>query len=197
LFYRSFTQADLSPTTVLARTSLDPVGLVGAMEREMRAVNVQLPVISAKTMTQYLEESLLAPKAVATSLGGLGAVGLFLAGIGLYALVSFAVSRRSREIGLRMALGAQRRQVVWTVAREVAVLVGAGTGAGLFLSLLAILSLRAVVAPAPGLSLYRPSADPVALLAIAAFMAAVGVTAASLPAWRAARMDPLTALRRD
>jgi putative ABC transport system permease protein len=197
LFYRSFTQADLSPTTVLARTSLDAVGLVGAMEREMRAVNVQLPVISAKTMTQYLEESLLAPKAVATWLGGLGAVGLFLAGIGLYALVSFAVSRRSREIGIRMALGAQRRQVVWTVAREVAVLVGAGTGAGLFLSLLAILSLRAVVAPAPGLSLYRPSADPVALLAIAAFMAAVGVTAASLPAWRAARMDPLTALRRD
>ena len=131
LFYRSFAQWDLPPTTVLARTSLDAAGLVGAMQRELRAVNVTLPVISAKTMAQYLEESLVAPKAVATFLGALGALGLCLAGIGLYAVVAFAVSRRSREIGIRMALGARSQQVVWTVAREVALLVGVGTGAGL------------------------------------------------------------------
>jgi len=197
LFYRSFTQSDLSPTTVLARTSLHAAGLADAMQREMRALNVALPVISVKTMAQYLEDSLLAPKAVATFLGGLGALGLCLAGIGLYAVVAFAVSRRSREIGIRMALGARSQQVVWTVAREVAVLVGVGTGVGLFLSVLAILALRAVSAPAPGISLYRPTADPVALISIAAFMAAGGLAAASLPAWRAARMDPLVALRRD
>ena len=83
------------------------------------------------------------------------------------------------------------------MARDVAVLVGVGTVVGLFLSLLAILALRAVAAPAPGISLYRPTADPVALVSIAAFMAAVGLAAASMPAWRAARMDPLMALRRD
>jgi hypothetical protein len=197
LFYRSFAQWDLPPTTVLARTSLDASGLAGAMQRELRAVNITLPVISAKTMAQYLEESLIAPKAVATFLAGLGALGLCLAGVGLYALVSFAVSRRSREIGIRMALGARSRQVVWTVAREVAVLVGVGTAAGLILTLLAILALRGVTAPTPGISLYRPTADPVALLSIVAFMAIVALAAACMPARRAARMDPLVALRRN
>jgi predicted permease len=197
MFYRSFAQSDLSPTTVLARTSLDAAGLAGAMQRELRAVNIALPVVSAKTMARYLEDSLLAPKAVATFLGGLGAIGLSLAGIGLYAVVAFAVSRRSREIGIRMALGARSPQVVWTVAGEVAALVGVGTGAGLTLSLLAILALRAVTAPAPGISLYRPTADPVALLSIAVFMAVVGMAAACIPARRAARMDPLVALRHD
>jgi ABC-type antimicrobial peptide transport system permease subunit len=187
----------VSPTTVLARTSLDAAGLAGAMQRELRAVNVTLPVVSAKTMTRYLEDSLVAPKAVATFLGGLGALGLCLAGIGLYAVVAFAVSRRSREIGIRMALGARSQQVVWTVAGEVAVLVGVGTGVGLTLSLLAILGLRLVSVSTPGISLYRPTADPMALLSIAVFMAVVGMAAACIPARRAARMDPLVALRRD
>lgn len=197
MFYRSFAQSDLSPTTVLARTSLDAAGLVGAMQRELRAVNNTLPVVSAKTMTRYLEDSLVAPKAVATFLGGLGAIGLCLAGIGLYAVVALAVSRRSREIGIRMALGARSQQVVWTVAGEVAVLVGVGTGAGLTLSLLVILALRLVTVPTVGISVYRPTADPVALLSIAVFMAVVGMAAASIPARRAARMDPLVALRHD
>jgi predicted permease len=197
LFYRSFAQWDLPPTTVLARTSLDAAGLASALQRELRAVNVSLPVISAKTMEQYLEESLVATKTVAELLGGLGALGLCLAGIGLYAVVAFAVSRRSREIGIRMALGARSRQVVWTVAREVALLVALGTGAGLTVTVLVILALRRVTVPTPGISLYRPTADPAALLAIAAFMAIVALAAACVPARGAARIDPLAALRRD
>jgi hypothetical protein len=172
-------------------------GLVGAMQRELRAVNATFPVISAKTMAQYLDESLVAPRAVATFLGVLGALGLCLAGIGLYAIVAFAVSKRSREIGIRMALGARSQQIVWTVTREVALLVGVGTGAGIILTLLAILALRAVTVPTPGISLYRPTADPLGLLSIAVFMAMVGLAAAYVPARRAAGMAPLTALRRD
>ncbi len=197
LLYRSFAQWDLTPTTVLARTSLDAVALAGAMQSELRAVNSALPVVSATTMTEYLEASLIAPKSVAMFIGGLGALGLCLAGIGLYAVVAFAVSRRSREIGIRMALGARSRQVVWSVGREVAVLVAVGTGMGLTLSLLAILGLRLVTIQTPGVALYRPMADPVALLGIAVFMAIVGVVAAYVPARRAARMDPLAALRCD
>jgi hypothetical protein len=197
VFYRSFAQWRLRPTTVLARTALDAAALVAPMQRELRAVNAGLPVVSAKTMTYYLEESLVAPKAVATFLGSLGAIGLGLAGIGLYAVIAFAVARRSREIGIRMALGAQRMQAVWAVARDVAVLVAAGTAAGLSLTLLAILTLRAVVVPTPGIIVYRPAVDPTALVAIAAFMAVVGLAAAFVPARRAASIEPLTALRRD
>jgi predicted permease len=197
LFYLSFTQWDLPPTTVLARTSLDAAALVGAMQRELRAVDVTLPIVSAKTMAAYLEESLVAPKAVAAFLGALGALGLCLAGTGLYAVVAFGVSRRSREIGIRMALGARSQQVVWTMARDVALLVGVGTGAGIGLTVLVILALRAVTVPTPGLTLYRPTAEPVMLLSLAAFMAMVGLIAAYVPARRAANMDPLAALRHD
>jgi predicted permease len=197
LFYRSFTQWDLPPTTVLARTALDAAGLVGAMQRELRTVNPALPVLSAKTMMQYLEESLVTSKMIAMFFGVLGALGLCLAGIGLYAVVAFAVSRRSREIGIRMALGARSEQVVWTVAREVSLLIGAGTLTGIALTLMAILALRAVTVTTPGISLYRPAADPLALFSVAIFMATVGLAAAYVPARRAARMNPLVALRRD
>ena len=197
VFYQSFVQSDRPPTTVVARTSLDAAALVGVMQRELRMVNATLPVVSAKTMERHLEESLIAPKAVATFLGGLGALGLCLAGIGLYAVVAFAVSRRSREIGIRMALGARRQQAVWTVARDVGVLVGVGTSAGMALTLVAILALRAIVVPTPGISIYRPTIDPLAMLTVAAFVAMVGLAAAYVPARRAAMVDPLVALRRD
>jgi predicted permease len=197
VFYRSFGQWGLAPTTLVARTSLDAAGLVGTMQGHLRAVNATLPVVSAQTMAHYLEQSLVAPKAVATFLAALGAVGLGLAGIGLYAVIAFAVARRSREIGIRMALGAQRGAAIWAVARDVAVLVGVGTGAGLTLTLLAIMALRAAVVPTPGISIYRPAADPLALLAIAAFMAVVGLAAAYVPARRAASVDPLSALRTE
>ncbi|MCI0436893.1 MAG: ABC transporter permease, partial [Gemmatimonadetes bacterium] len=197
LFYRPFVQWDQPANTVLARASFDAAGLVGAMQRELRLVNVALPVVSAKTMARHLEESLLAPKAVASFLGGLAALGAGLAGIGLYAVIAFAVSRRSREIGIRVALGARSDTVVWTVVREVVMLIGAGTVIGLVLSLLAILALRTVTVPTPGISLYRPTLDPVALVSIAAAMAVVGLVAAYMPARRASRIDPLAALRRE
>jgi predicted permease len=197
LVYRSFAQSELPPTTVLARTALDSAALAGAMQGELRAVNVALPAISSKTMAQYLDDSLFAVGAGATFLSALGALGLGLAGMGLYAVVAFGVSRRSREIGIRMALGARGRQVVWAVAKEVAVLVAVGTGIGLTLSLVAIQALRLVTVSTPGVSLYRPAADPAAVVAIAAIMVAVAVTAAYVPARRAAGVDPMATLRHE
>ena len=197
LFYVSYTQSDDPPTTVVARASQDALALVAAMLRELRAVDVTLPVITAKTMAQDLEDSLAMPKAVAGFFAVLGALGLLLASIGLYAVVAFAASRRSREIGIRMALGARSQQVIWSVTHGVAGLIGIGTAIGLSFSLLATLALRAAQPPAPGLSLYRPSIDPVALLAIATVMALVGIAAAIVPARRAALTDPLAALRHD
>jgi putative ABC transport system permease protein len=197
VFFRPFAQWDVAPTTVIARTALDASTLAGAMQREVRAVDPALPVVAARTMAQHLDASLAGPRAVVTFLAGLGLLGLALAGIGLYAVVAFAVARRSREIGIRTALGARPGQVVSAVAGDVAVLLGVGTGIGLLVTLLATQALRAATIPAPGLSLYRPTADPLALAGIAAFMLAVGLAAAAVPARRATRVDPLTALRHD
>jgi ABC-type antimicrobial peptide transport system permease subunit len=200
-FYRSYTQSGLVPATVVARTSGDAATLLGAMQRELRAVNVTLPVITAQTMAQDLERSQAAPKVVATFLGALAGLGLVLASIGLYAAVAFAVARRSREIGIRMALGARSQQVVWSIARGVAGLIGVATSIGLVLTVLIMLALRATSGSADigigNMDVYRPNIDPVALVAIAAVTAVVGVAAAAIPARRAARMDPVVALRHE
>jgi predicted permease len=200
-YYRSYTQTGAPPTTIIARTSGDAAALVAAMQRELRAVDMTLPIVTASTMAQKLERSQAPPRAVATLLGVLGGLGLVLAGIGLYAVVAFAVTRRSREIGIRMALGARSQQVVWSIARGVAGLIAVGTGIGLFLSILAMLALRASSGAGDigigNISVYRPNIDPVALLAIAAVTAIVGVVAAFVPARRAARMHPVVALRHE
>ena len=136
---------------------------------------------------------------VATFLGALGGLGLVLASIGLYAVVAFAVAWRSREIGIRMALGARSQQVVWSIAGGLAALIGVGTSIGLVLTVLVMLALRATSGSAGigigNLDVYRPNIDPAALVAIAAVTAVVGVAAAFVPARRAARMDPVVALR--
>jgi predicted permease len=201
-FYRSYTQSGLQPTTVIARTSGDAAALVGAMQRELRAVDVTLPVMTAQTMAQDLENEQAPPRVVATFLGALGGLGLVLASIGLYAVVAFAVARRAREIGIRMALGARSQQVVWSIAQGVAGLIAVGTGIGLVLSVLVMLTLRASSSGEANIGIgnidvYRPTIDPVALLAIAAVTALVGVAAAFVPGRRAALMDPLVALRHE
>jgi ABC-type antimicrobial peptide transport system permease subunit len=189
------------PTTVMARTSDNAASLVAAMQRELRAIDITLPVMTAQTMAQKLETSQTIPNGIATLFGALGGLGLVLASIGLYAVVAFAVARRSREIGVRMALGARSQQVIWSIARGVAGLIGVGTGIGLVLLVLVMLVMRAGSGSADigigSLSVYRPSIDPVALLAIAGVTAAVGVAAAFVPGRRAVRMDPLVALRHE
>ena len=196
-YYLSFTQSDALPTTLVARTSRDAADLVAAMQRELRDLDATLPVTLATTMTRHREDAQIVSKAVTAFLAALGAIGLLLASVGLYAVIAFAVTRRSREIGIRLALGARSQRVIWSVTRGVAGLVAIGTAVGLTLSMLATLALRAVYAPAPGVSLYRPSVDPAALLAITAIMLLVGVAAAVVPARRAALTDPLVALRHD
>jgi ABC-type antimicrobial peptide transport system permease subunit len=200
-YYRPYTQSGAQATTVLARTSRDAASLLAAMQRELRAVDITLPVITAKTMAQRLEEAQAAPAVAATFLAILAGLGLALASIGLYAVVAFAVARRSREIGIRMALGARSQQVVSSIAQGVAGLIGVGTSIGLFFTLLLMLALRASSGSAGigigSISVYRPDIDPLALLAIAAVTAIVGVLAAFVPARRATRMQPLVALRHE
>jgi ABC-type antimicrobial peptide transport system permease subunit len=150
-------------------------------------------------MPQLVSRSLGVPRAAAGLLLGLGALGLVLASVGLYAVVAFAVSRRAREIGIRIALGAQRRQVMWVVSRDVATLLGVGLTLGVGLSWLAIQALAALaveLSKAPNLEIIAPSTDLLTFTLVGLVMAAVGLTAAFLPARRASHpADPVSALR--
>jgi predicted permease len=200
MFYRAMEQWRATPTTVVARTTLGSGPLVRAMESELRRVNERLPVLRAKTMAQVLEDSMQLAKGMAAFFTGLGILGLTLAGIGLYAVIAFSVTRRSREIGVRMALGAGSQQVVWSVARDVAALVAVGTVVGLALWTVAVLVMKVAPVQTSGVAniqIYQPDIDPLAMLAIATFTAVVGLLASFVPARRATRMDPLIALRHD
>ena len=166
----------------------------------LQATNLKNSLSSLQLSEQVVLLEFFAQSAAvqAEQLGGLG---LVLASIGLYAVISYAVTRRTREIGVRIALGASRQQVVWSTARGVAALIGVGTGSGLVLSVVVMLALRnssgdVGIGNIAALG-YHPRIDPVALLAIAAITAVVGVAAAFVPGRRAARMSPLVALRHE
>jgi putative ABC transport system permease protein len=199
-FYRSYTQAGLVPATVIARTSGDAAALLGAMQRELRAVDVTLPVITAQTMAQDLERSQAAPKVVATcSVSSAASLWCWRASVSMRSSRSRSRGGRARSaFGWHSAPGVSR----WSGAStEVAGLIGVATSIGLVLTVLIVLALRAT--PGSGdigigsMDVYRPNIDPVALVAIAAVTAVVGVAAAFVPARRAVRMDPLMGLRHE
>ena len=173
--------------TVVARTSADASVLVRDMQRELLAIDPSLPVFSAITMARQIEQKLAGPIAVAWSLGLLGALGLALAGIGLYAVMAFAVARRSREIGIRIALGANARRVVALMLKRTMrpVVIGAVIGVAAAIGVSRILS-SVLFGVSP--------ADPVALLGAVLVVAGVAFAAGTLPARRAARVDPSTTL---
>ena len=200
-FYRSIEQWGVAPNVVVARSSLGGAPLVRSMQTELGRVDAALPVLTAKTMQQLLDDSLVIARGSTLFFAAIGVLGLCLAGIGLYAVIAFAVSRRAREIGIRMALGADSGQVVRSVAFEVGGLVAVGTAVGLGFAVLGILALRVSGTTAAtgvaSVSFYQPRIDPVAMATIAAFTAVVGLAASFVPARRAARMDPLIALRRS
>jgi ABC-type antimicrobial peptide transport system permease subunit len=198
LLYRPFRQVSSTTPTVLVRTSLETSSVVGSMLSVVREVDPALPVVMAKTMGRHLDDSLLSIKVAAVALAALGLAGLALACVGLHAVVAFAVSRRSRELGIRMALGARGGQVVRLVARQVAGLVGAGVAVGLGLSWLAIRAMSATAADlsaSPHIEVAGPRVDPLTFVLVALAIGAAGVAATFAPARRASRTDPVVALR--
>jgi len=143
-----------------------------------------------RTMEQRVERTLATERFNAALFGSFGLLALVLAALGVYGVTSFAVAQRTREIGLRMALGADRARVLWAVVREGMTTVLAGAAAGGLGAYAAIRSLRSLV------HAVRP-ADPVPLMAVTALLLAAAFVACIVPAGRAARVDPLVALRED
>jgi putative ABC transport system permease protein len=177
-----------SPTFVV-RSALPPRDVTSSLQRSITAVDPAISINFGVLKTQ-IEESLVPERLMATLSGFFGALAALLATIGLYGVISYTTTRRRNEIGIRMALGAGRRDVVFMILRQAGVLVAFGLAVG---AILAMLAARAATALLFGL---RPS-DPATLLMAVCALAAVGAVASYLPARRASRLDPMAALRDD
>ncbi len=175
--------------TLYARTGPPPEALLGAVRGALRDVDRELPFVP-DTMEKHLERALSRERLVASSLSGLGSFTALLAAVGLYGLISVSVSRRSREIGIRMALGARPAGVMTAVLGRFAWLLSGGVVAGL--AGCAVLS-RFAEALVFGVR----ATDPVAFLIACSLMGGIAALAAAAPAWRASRTDPWRVLRQD
>jgi predicted permease len=170
------------------RTASDSAAVYSALRAEVKKLDSSMPVYELKTLAAQLDQTLLTERLVAMLSAGFGALATFLASIGLYGVMAFVVARRTKEIGLRMALGARRRSVLWLVMKEVLLLFGVGLAVGLP----AALALGRYVAA----QLYGVEpGDPAIAAAAVGLLALVAVLAGTLPAQHASRIDPLTALR--
>jgi predicted permease len=190
IYYRPVRQLPFGPVTIMARTRVDPEALVEDMQAVLRQIDPTIPVIRARSMRAQLEDSLEGAAAGTAAIGAIGLLALGLAGIGLYAVVAFAVSQRSLEIGIRMALGSGRWQVLWLTCREVLVMAGSGVAIGLALSI-------AVTRLLEGLLFGVSPVDPITLVTVIGMMALVSISAAYLPIRRATARNPLDVLRRS
>jgi predicted permease len=170
------------------RSAGDPIALTSAVRAAIREIDPNLALADVKTQTQMMAEALTQERLLAKLCSFFGVLALALAAIGLYGLMAYSVARRIHEIGIRMALGAHRRQILLMVLQQSVVLVAAGTVVGL---LAAMATTRLVRSELYGL---KPT-DPLTLALAAIFMLAVGAFAAYLPALRATKVDPMVALR--
>jgi predicted permease len=189
-FFAPLRQNSLRGSVLNIRTPLTPETMATAIAREVQALDSNVAPYEVITMQEQLDRSTSAQMVAVTLVGILGALALFLAAIGLYGVMSYAVSQSRRELGLRMALGAGASNLLRLVLSRGLAL----TGGGVLLGAATALLLTRLL----GNLLYKVSPrDPVAFGCAFAVMAVVSVAACLLPAWRAARTDPMRALRTD
>jgi predicted permease len=187
-FYLPLAQRYASTMNLEIRTAMNPASVVAAVRREVRALDKSLILPEMQTLRSFRDAGLGRERLAAALLSGLGGLAALIAAIGLYGVMAFAVAQRTREIGIRMALGAASHDVQRSVVKEALALVGTGLAIGLGASLLLVRFVSNL--------LYEVSAtDPATYAITAAILIAVGVLAAFLPARRASKVDPMVALR--
>jgi len=163
-------------------------GIIRSIENEALALNPDVPVVNLSTEDEIVDQVLYLERTFAMLSSAFGALALVLACIGIYGTIAYTVAQRTNEIGIRMALGAERGKILRMVLRETLMVVGAGLAAGLPL---AWLGTRMLTAQVYGISPHDPLTSSVAVLAISA----VTIVAGSIPALRASHIDPIRALR--
>jgi ABC-type antimicrobial peptide transport system permease subunit len=185
--YVPFRQARLSSAVFEVRTAAAPAGAMGAIREAARQIDANLPLTDVSTQIEQVEKRFQQEKLFAQAYTLFGGLALLLASIGLFGLMSYNVARRTNEIGIRMALGAQRTDVLGLVMRESMLLVVVGVVVGL---VIAVTAARLVTTLLFGL----PARDPVTMVGAVVVMALVSALAGYLPARRASKVDPMVAL---
>jgi predicted permease len=178
----------IGETTVVVRTTMDPNSLVPTVRSLVSSMDKDLPLREVRTLDQYVSGSISAPRFEALLLGTFAALAFFLTAIGLYGVISFSVIQRTREMGIRIALGAQHGSISRMVLRQSASLTVIGVAIGLLASFFAVHLIHRL--------LYGIAAtDPTTFVAVPVLLIAMSLLASYIPARRATRVDPITALR--
>jgi len=184
-----FLQSPSTQTYLVLRSDRDPAQLAAAVRGAMRILDPSLPVYMGP-WNQELATTLFASRIAAITLGVMGAIGAMLSITGIFGLAAYSVSKRLRELGIRMALGAQRKEVLQAALGRALKLLAVGSAAGLLLGILASRVLASVVYQAT-------PRDPVVLTGVVAAMLVLGIVATWIPARRALSIDPAILMRED
>jgi predicted permease len=188
--YYTFRQNNTGAAYFAVRTTLPPLAIVGAARKAVAAIDPDVPLADITTQEALRDENITQERMFATLCGSLAALAVLLACIGLYGLMAFNVTRRTGEIGVRLALGAQQSDISRPILREALLLAAAGLALGVPTALaLAQLIKNQLFGVAP--------ADPLTLIAGTVLLFAVATFASWLPARRASRVDPMIALRAE
>jgi predicted permease len=186
-FYRPLLRDYSTNATLVARTNSDPPSTLAALRSEMQRLDSTLPLYNVETLTDHMNVPLFPFRMAATVLGSFGLLAIVLAAIGIYGVMSYVVAGRTREIGVRIALGAARRDVLMLIIRQGMTLAAIGLGIGLLVAL--------GVARLLSTLLYGVSSvDPLTFAGVSLVLALVATLACYIPARRATKVDPLVAL---
>jgi putative ABC transport system permease protein len=188
--YLAYAQLPVSSMDVLLRTAVGPMTLAPAAATVVHSLDPELPIARLHTLDDIVARSVSEPRFYVVLLGAFAGTALFLAALGIFGVMSYAVVQRSREIGIRVALGAHPAHLRRMVLGQALLLAVAGVGLGL----LGSLGLSRVIA---GLLFDLSPTDPATLAGVALLLTAVALLASYLPARRATRVDPLIALRSE
>ena len=187
-YYVPQTQVPFDQMVMVVKTADDPHNLISAATKQVSAMDQDIPVFGVKTMEEYLSTSVAAPRFSTTLLTIFAGVALVLTVVGLYGVMSYSVAQRRNEIGIRLALGAQSRDVLLMIVKQGSLLIGLG----LVIGLSGAFALTRLIAS----MLFGVTAkDPLTFTAVGVLLAAVALLACYVPALRATKVDPMEALR--
>jgi putative ABC transport system permease protein len=186
--YLPFAQIPIGGSSLAIRTSGRPENLIAAVRNQVREIDPDLPVTRIMPMTEVVARSVWQPRLYTALFGVFAVVALILATVGIYGVMSYSVTQRTREIGLRMALGAERKDVLKLVVGQGIVLAAIGVGVGL-------VAAAALTRLMSSLLFGVTTTDPITFAAVSVLLTGVALGACFIPARRAAKVDPMVALR--